>query len=203
MKSNFRTMIISTMLVVTMMACKDKEEGPKNTYTVDGTSKALKSGYSLYAATANKNPDTGVSYYWNDLLLLTDGLRVEPNNGDPQLKGTGDAVYLGLAGSTQELEAGTYNFTGSDEKNNPFDFWGGNLEVTRDMEKRTMSKVYRFIEGKIIVTKNGDKFTINVDGKVQEASFQDNTIGEVDPSKTPVPFTARYVGALTRFQFDQ
>jgi hypothetical protein len=211
--SMFQTRFMKSLTVLAVVAvlitsCKDdKEDGPSNNFTVEGSKKGLSFGMLAVDVDAATNNETGAVYYRHEIVLAGDGFELDMSGGDPDLKGQGDGIALAIVSATQELEVGTFNFTGTEENPTPFDFWDGNVYINYNTTTDETDAVYIFTSGKITVAKSGDIYTIDFEGTVHQAETEIDpqyglTINGLDPSKSPVSIKGHFTGALPGYEQD-
>lgn len=149
-----------TASVLSLTSCKDDEENAKakNEFTVDGSATGVKQVAFAYDETAGEN-DEGIAYYRNELVLLSDGFVI----GGGDITGSGSGIILMLTGGTKDLDAGTYNFTGTEENPKPFEIWDATLYTSIATESEAF-EFEDFTAGKLTVSKSGSTYTIDLDG---------------------------------------
>lgn len=179
--------LLSAILLAT--SCSDDETKPDNHFTLDGLKKELKGGVLFYDAESMDNDVTGEVFYRNDLALYGGFELVTEDDGEIELSGEGNALYLSINTASQSLEEGTYTWTGTDENPAVFDFWTGDVyisynTVTEDGES------WEFTDGEIVVSKSDNKYTIALTGTISADLDHDGIF-------TDVQVSASYKGKVT------
>jgi hypothetical protein len=207
-KGFVKSMLTLAVVALMITSCKDdKEEGPASYFTLENEKNPLKLGALYVDPSSSTNSQTGAAYYRHDIVLAGDGFEVDLSNGDAEIKGQGNAMALSIVSASQELEAGTFNFTGTEENPTPFDFWDGTVYMNYNTETEAHDAVYQFTAGKITVTKSGDIYTVDFEGTIHQALTQVHPeyglmIGDNDPTKVPISISGHYKGLIPGYVQD-
>jgi hypothetical protein len=171
-------------------SCSDDND-PKsdNHFTLDEVKKSISSAVLFYDGAPMDNDVTGETFYRNDLILYSGLKLVEEEDGEIELLGEGNAVVFQINTSSQELEEGTYTWTGTEENPAVFDFWDGAVYLSFNTETEG-GEMWDFVDGEIQVSKSGDTYTIELIGTINADLDHDGIFDEVD-------VTASYKGKVT------
>lgn len=153
----------SLVLLVSITGCKDDEAAPvkESKATYDGSEYSLTSGLiENYGEDSSPNSGWDYSGYNLDLVLLSDGITLTNNNGEPSVEGEGFAIYFEMFSSTADaLADGTYTL---DVSNNiptgTYDYGDVNF-----VSNGTVTDNIEIASGTIIVAKSGNEYEITVD----------------------------------------
>jgi len=162
---------IACMLLSIMNGCNGDDVTKANTLNFDGHTRALRSAFLLYAP--DKSPGVDAAYYKNILMLLSVGLTT---NGHT-MTGRESAIELSIYGVTQDLDAGTYTFTGPQNATQAFEMPEGSVQLdgmdTSPSPRGT--QMFSFSAGQMTVTRSGKDYAIDiagtVEGKILRAHF--------------------------------
>jgi hypothetical protein len=174
MKHNLSKILLIVFCTLAIFSCsKDEDEAkPNNNITYDGKSYVIATGvFDLDATVDNFNSANG---YYQDIILVDNNFTV--SNGG--FSGTGNAVSISLISATAEIEAGTYNFQSVEAQYKPGDFTAGAVFVNFSMSSGTGGR-YQFTDGKVVVTKSGDTYTVTIDGTADGKEVKASFTGKV------------------------
>jgi len=112
-------MIVTTVCILLsgMGGCKKDEDVKSNAFHFDGTTRGLRSAFLLYASLPDASNENGTLYYQNVLMLLSVGLTADGH----LMTGQGNAIALSVYGTSQDLDTGTYTFTGTERRAKAFE----------------------------------------------------------------------------------
>lgn len=164
------TVIAVFMLLTSLTGCTKGDD--INAFTFDGTTRGLRSAFLFYASSPDKIPDADTVCYQNILMLLSAGLTTD---GHP-ITGPGNAIALLFFSTSQDLNAGTYTFSGTDIRVKPFNIPAGHVQLDdMDTSSPQGAQLFPFNTGQMNVTRTGTDYTINIagtiEGKILKAHF--------------------------------
>jgi hypothetical protein len=172
-----------------MSSCRDDDAKSNNHFTLDELKKPLKAAVLFYDQEPMDNDVTGETFFRNDLILYTGFDLITEDDGEKEFSGEGDAVLLSINTSSQNLEEGTYTWTGTEEDPSVFDFWSGNVILSYNTTTE-VGESWDFIDGEIQVSKSGDVYTIMLTGTIDADLNHDGDFEDVQVS-------ASYKGKIT------
>lgn len=172
MKRNIFNILLLAGAAVVFSSCKDDDDDKKtpNVFKVGEVSTTITAGLFRYDTEIGGADD---DIYMHEIVLVGEGLSWD-SNGEAQ--GQGNGLSLGIISATTALEVGTYEFTGTDEVTDPFDFWTGDAftDLFTDSQQE-----YDFTEGTIVIAKSGDVYTIDVTGAAGETAITGHFSGKL------------------------
>lgn len=174
MKRNFLRTLTAAVAVATFFAsCDDQQDTlVKNAATTETTSSSLtaaeetKAAAGIFHFSPAPADNSKESVYRHEVGLLTEGFTTTYDESEGLIvSGEGNSMWLRIYSKSRTLEEGIYSFTGSQDNGKPFDFWYGAVD--------SENKNYLFTEGQLIVAKDGDNYSLTVEGKVTTAGSED------------------------------
>lgn len=182
MMNKVRMMCVAmAMIAVTVfvVSCSDDEGDPKNNFKIDGKVIGIKTALFSYDESPGLN-EQEEEYYRHELTLLSSGFTVSGTG----ISGSGDAISLSINGGTEDLDAGTYEFTGTEENPAPFQVWDAWVYLDIPVDG-SPTEEYEFTSGELIISKSGSTYTIELTGVAGGKAV-----------------TAKYVGSVTSLPKD-
>jgi hypothetical protein len=182
---------------IAIVSCKDDEPSkpaPDNKFSIEDDNYTIKTGMFLKDMTVGLDANNN-EYYRNSVIFTTDGVTTITVDGETQALGAGDIVELMLNNAGQALEAGTYTWQ-SEEHEQPFDFWSGQITLDWDATVQDSGIEYNFTSGTVTVAKSDDTYTI---------TFEGVAVGDVNHDELPdepVTVSGQFEGKLTEGQRD-
>jgi hypothetical protein len=176
MKRNFLRTLTAAVAVATFFAsCDDHQETlVKNAATTETTTSSLittadettKAAAGIFQFSATPVASSKEAVYRHEVGLLTEGFTTSYDESEGLIvNGDGSSIWLQIYSKSRGLEEGIYSFTGTQDNGKPFDFWYGAVD--------SGNKNYLFTEGQLIVTKDGDNYSLTVEGKITTAGSKD------------------------------
>jgi hypothetical protein len=163
------------IILLSMASCKDdKDEKPANQFTVDGSAKAVKTALFIFDTQSSISDVDGQPYFRHELDLLTDGFTI---TGD-DIDGVGSGLVLMINGSTINLDAGTYTFTGTEENPKAFELWEAYAYLDYNTDTGVGQEL-EFTAGKVTISKSGDIYTIDVEGTASGKAIKAHYTGAI------------------------
>jgi len=168
-----RIVLVACMLLSSVAGCKKDDDTKANAFTFDGHTRGLRSAFLLYAASPDISAQSETPYYQNVFMLLSVGLAA---NGQTKV-GRGNAIELSIYSATQDLDAGTYTFTGREKPATVFEMPEGHMQLddASASSSSPRAQVFSFTAGLMTVTRSGRDYTIDIagiiEGKVLKAHF--------------------------------
>lgn len=175
MKRNFLRTLTAAVAVATFFAsCDDQQDTlVKNAATTETTSRSLttaeestKAAAGIFHFTTTPVANSKETVYRHEVGLLTEGFTTSYDESEGLIvNGEGSSMWLRIYSKSRGLEEGIYSFTGSQDNGKPFDFWYGAVD--------SENKNYLFTEGQLIVAKDGDNYSLTVEGKITTAGSKE------------------------------
>ncbi|AYB31465.1 hypothetical protein D4L85_13135 [Chryseolinea soli] len=155
-----------------MVRCKKDDDTKANAFNFDGRTRGLRSAFLLYASSPDVSGGNGTRCYENTFMLLSAGLVTDGHT----MTGQGNAIELTVYNATQDLDAGTYTFTGTESPANVFEMPEGRVQLDdADPSSPQGPQVFSFAAGQMAVTRSGRDYTIDIagsiEGKILKAHF--------------------------------
>jgi hypothetical protein len=195
MKLVSRNVALLLFATISIVSCKDDDEkAPDNKFAIGDNSYKIAKGVFLKDLSVGED-DNGNEYYRNELAFITDGINVIEVDGETEATGEGNLVSLLINNEGQELEVGTYTWQ-SEENEQPFDFWAGDVVVGWNSANEGSGTDYEFQSGTVTVAKSGDKYII---------TFEGVAIGDANHDEmpdAPVTVSGQFEGKLMAGQRD-
>lgn len=176
-------------LVVTfgLLSCSD-DDGPKEQFSIDGSSFSLKRGYRVSGET-----DDGQFVH----LIALAGGDLEISDG-PEIEGRGDVLQVVILSESSELEEGEYDINdtyspGDVEEAGHVMVWT-DYRLTNDGASVSFDDQYLATDGKIKVKRSGSTYTITIEA----TETLNDSEEEIDEN-----LKAYYKGSLQEIEVDE
>jgi hypothetical protein len=165
--------VIACIALFGMAACKKDDDTNANAFTFDGHTRGLRSAFLFYPSLPDVIPGSDTSYYQNVFMLLSVGLTTDGHT----MTGRGNAIELSVGGNSQDLDAGTYTFTRTENGAKAFEIQAGVVQLDNTGTSSTLqsTQTLLFTAGQMTVMRSGRSYSIDiagtVEGKILKAHF--------------------------------
>lgn len=164
---------VACVLLSSMAGCEKDDDIKANAFNFDDHTTGLRSAFLFYASSPEIGNENVTPYYQNTFMLLSTGVTTDAHTTTAQ----GNAIELSIHSATQDLDAGTYIFTGRESPATIFEIREGRVQLD-DMSTSPSSQgtqVFSFTAGQMTVTRSGRDYTIDIagtiEGKILKAHF--------------------------------
>jgi hypothetical protein len=154
-KTNRRLLtVLLIAITLSVLSCTKEEDQSKNYFNYDGKNYGLAAGYGFY----DQDTDTDPPAYFHEVVLVGRGITVTEND----FAGTGNLIAFTIGSASQTVEPGTYHYNLVEGSFKAGDLVSGLVGFNVNTEDYT-GIVHFFSDGKVVVTRSGDTYTLDVD----------------------------------------